>query len=149
MMKQFNVRVYGILINAQNQLLVSDERIKGLLFTKFPGGGLEWGEGTRDCLMREFMEELDQPVEVLDHLYTTDYFQGSAFRDTDQLISIYYTVKLVGEQQFEAKTKPFDFPENAGLKCEVPRWVGLSDLNADDFKWPVDRLVVGTLLKSI
>ncbi|MDP4764480.1 MAG: NUDIX domain-containing protein, partial [Salibacteraceae bacterium] len=114
MEKKFNVRVYGILINDQNQLLVSDELIKNIRFTKFPGGGLEWGEGTRDCLVREFMEELNQPVEVLEHFYTTDYFQQSAFRETDQLISIYYKVKLVGAQLFKAKTKPFDFPENAG-----------------------------------
>ena len=44
--KRFNIRVYGILINDQDQLLVSDEVIKGIKFTKFPGGGLEWGEGT-------------------------------------------------------------------------------------------------------
>ena len=49
-MKRFNIRVYGILINDRNELLVSDELIKGLQFTKFPGGGLEWGEGTMDCL---------------------------------------------------------------------------------------------------
>ena len=41
-MKRFNIRVYGILINDRNELLVSDELIKGLQFTKFPGGGLEW-----------------------------------------------------------------------------------------------------------
>ena len=53
----FNLRVYGILINEQNQLLVSDEYIRGMKITKFPGGGLEFGEGTRDCLKREFLEE--------------------------------------------------------------------------------------------
>jgi 8-oxo-dGTP diphosphatase len=149
MEKKFNVRVYGILINDQNQLLVSDELIKNIRFTKFPGGGLEWGEGTRDCLVREFMEELNQPVEVLEHFYTTDYFQQSAFRETDQLISIYYKVKLFGTQLFQAKTKPFDFPENAGPQFEVPRWVNLSDLNEEDFRWPVDRLVVGKLKELV
>ena len=149
MSKQFNVRVYGILVNPQAQLLVSDELIKGNRFTKFPGGGLEWGEGTRDCLAREFMEELDQPVEVLDHFYTTDYFQPSAFRETDQLISIYYHVKLVGEQRFEAKLTPFDFPDDAGLQCEVPRWVALCDLNPTDFKWPVDQRVVAQLKTNL
>ena len=147
MLKRFNVRVYGILINAQNQLLVSDELIKGNRFTKFPGGGLEWGEGTRDCLAREFKEELNQPIDVLEHFYTTDYFQPSAFRETDQLISIYYHVKLIGKQRFEAKIAPFDFPPDAGLQCEVPRWVALADLNAADFKWPVDQRVV-TQLKT-
>ena len=95
------------------------------------------------------MEELDQPVEVLEHFYTTDYFQPSAFRETDQLISIYYYVKLVGEQRFEAKLTPFDFPDEAGLQCEVPRWVALCDLNPADFKWPVDQRVVAQLKTTL
>ena len=42
-MKHFNIRVYGILIQDSN-VLVSDEYIKGKNITKFPGGGLEYGE---------------------------------------------------------------------------------------------------------
>ena len=61
----FNLRVYGILINEQNQLLVSDEYIRGMKITKFPGGGLEFGEGTRDCLKREFLEETGYQCENL------------------------------------------------------------------------------------
>src|SRR5687767_15988105 len=92
-MEQFNVRVYGILINEEKQVLVADEFIRDKYYTKFPGGGLEFGEGTRDCLKREFLEELNLKVEVTDHLYTTDFFQESAFRPGDQIISIYYLVK--------------------------------------------------------
>ena len=53
----FNIRVYGILVNDQDQVLVADEYIRGGYYTKFPGGGLEFGEGTRDWLKREFKEE--------------------------------------------------------------------------------------------
>ena len=60
----FNVRVYGLLINENKQVLVSDEYIRGDYITKFPGGGLEFGEGTRDCLKREFMEEMTLDVRV-------------------------------------------------------------------------------------
>jgi 8-oxo-dGTP diphosphatase len=72
-MKSLNVRVYGILIH-ENKLLVSDEYIKGMKITKLPGGGLEFGEGTHDCLKREFKEELDLDVEIESHFYTTDFF---------------------------------------------------------------------------
>ncbi|MDC1221560.1 NUDIX domain-containing protein [Salibacteraceae bacterium] len=143
--KRFNIRVYGVLINDQNQLLVSDEIIKGIQFTKFPGGGLEWGEGTRECLEREFMEELSQPITVVDHYYTTDYFQQSAFRKEDQLMSIYYRVKLNGHQLFTTKTKPFDFPDKSLVQDEVHRWINLDELNEADFKWPVDKLVVSRI----
>ena len=57
-MNRFNIRVYGLLINEQKQVLVSDELIRGSYITKFPGGGLEFGEGTRNCLQREFMLKL-------------------------------------------------------------------------------------------
>ena len=89
----FTIRVYGILINENKQVLVSDEFIRGNYYTKFPGGGLELGEGTRDCLKREFKEEMNLDVQVEDHIYTTDYFQMSAFNPDDQIISIYYFVK--------------------------------------------------------
>ena len=88
-MALFNVRVYGILIDDQNRLLVSDEFIRGNYITKLPGGGLEIGEGTRDCLVREFMEEASLVINVGNHFYTTDFFQISAFNHTDQIISIY------------------------------------------------------------
>src|SRR5688500_9359534 len=91
----FNIRVYGILINDKNQVLVSDEFIRGNYYTKFPGGGLEPGEGTRDCLKREFKEEMDLEVEVGDHIYTTDFYQVSAFNPAHQIISIYYFAKAL------------------------------------------------------
>src|SRR6476659_3111859 len=88
----FTIRVYGILINEARQVLVSDEYIRGNYYTKFPGGGMEIGEGTRDCLKREFIEEMNLKVSVGEHIYTTDYFQLSAFNPGHQIISIYYRV---------------------------------------------------------
>src|SRR5574338_991963 len=108
----FNIRVYGILINENKQILVSDEYIRGNFFTKFPGGGMEFGEGTRDCLRRELREELGIESEIGDHIYTTDYFQMSAFRPTDQIISIYYFAKQLEELKVPIRIKPFDFDEN-------------------------------------
>jgi 8-oxo-dGTP diphosphatase len=50
MLRRFNVRVYGILMNENDQILLSDELIKERYVTKFPGGGVELGEGLRDAL---------------------------------------------------------------------------------------------------
>src|SRR5829696_2555009 len=107
----FNLRVYGVLINEKKQVLVSDELIRGAAITKFPGGGLEFGEGTRDCLKREFAEEMNLEVEVGEHIYTTDYFQLSAFDPQHQIISIYYFAKPLGDIKVPLRTKPFDFDE--------------------------------------
>src|SRR5450755_937395 len=107
----FTIRVYGILLNQHKQVLVSDEHIRGSYYTKFPGGGLELGEGTRDCLKREFMEEMNLKVRIADHLYTTDFFQMSAFNPEHQIISIYYRVEALEEISVPLRTKLFDFDE--------------------------------------
>ena len=80
-----------ILINDENQVLVSDEYIRGNYYTKFPGGGLEFGEGTRDCLAREFMEEMNLKVEVV--IISTQPIISRCPPSTPehQIISIYYT----------------------------------------------------------
>ena len=110
-MFRFNVRVYGVLINEKKQLLVSDELIRGGYYTKFPGGGLEYGEGTRDCLKREFVEELNLNIEVGEHLYTTDFFQESAFHPGHQIISIYYLVKALEPITVRLNDRPHQFDE--------------------------------------
>ncbi|HKL39427.1 MAG TPA: NUDIX domain-containing protein, partial [Cryomorphaceae bacterium] len=90
----FNVRVYGALI-CRGHILVSDETIKDFSFTKLPGGGLEFGEGTLECLKREFVEETALDIRVVRHLYTTDFFQVSAYNENHQVVSIYYVVEGV------------------------------------------------------
>lgn len=140
-MKQFNIRVYGLLLNSEGEVLVSDENRFGLQFTKFPGGGLEWGEGLIEALQREFLEEVNISVEVHALFYLTDFFQVSAFNKEDQVISVYYFVHYLNWKDIKVKSAPFDFDGEE----EVHRWVNLSDLDANDFKFPIDKRVVEML----
>lgn len=137
---KFNVRVYGILIDEQNRVLVTDELIKGNPITKFPGGGLEFGEGTIDCIIREFMEETSNQVEVVEHFYTTDYFQVSAYNKTHQIISIYYIVRPTAAFQIRTTDKVFDFGD--GKKYDQTfRWISLNDISENDFTLAIDKIV--------
>ncbi|MBL0130845.1 MAG: NUDIX domain-containing protein [Chitinophagaceae bacterium] len=146
-MQYFNLRVYGILINDQKQVLVSDELIRGSYITKFPGGGLEFGEGTRDCLQREFMEEMGLKVTVNDHIYTTDYFQVSAFNPAHQIVSIYYGVTALEKIHTPLKIKPFDFDEQQlkvyeqTSETETFRFIDWENFSAASVTLPIDRLV--------
>ena len=72
---RYIIRVYAIIMNENNELLISDEYQLNMRMTKFPGGGLEFGEGTIDCMKREAIEEFGQEIEILEHYYTTDNFQ--------------------------------------------------------------------------
>ena len=147
-MEKFNIRVYGILINEEKQLLVSDEFIRGNYYTKFPGGGLEFGEGTRDCLKREFIEELNLKVEVLEHLYTTDFYQESAFRPGDQIISIYYLVKPLETIAVRLSDIEFDFDAEQlsryekNNEVETFRFISWKNLSQESVTLPIDKVVV-------
>ena len=142
-MYKFNVRVYGLLINDKNEILLSDEEEYGYRFIKFPGGGLEYGEGLIDALKREFLEECNAEVEVLEHFYTTDFFIQSAFNDS-QVISVYYLVRPVSELILNFKVKVFDF-ETEGELLQAFRWRNLKDLSIDDVTFPTDQKVIKLL----
>ena len=142
----FNVRVYGLLTNADGEILLSDEEEYGVRFTKFPGGGLEYGEGLREGLKREFMEECLAEVEVLDHFYTTDFYIKSAFNES-QIISIYYRVRPVGPLNLAFKKTAFDF-EGGGELRQSFRWVPLAELTPDDVTFETDKKVVELLTAS-
>jgi ADP-ribose pyrophosphatase YjhB (NUDIX family) len=150
-MALFNVRVYGILIDKEDRLLVSDEFIRGAYITKLPGGGLEIGEGTRDGLAREFMEEANLKITVGDHFYTTDFFQISAFNNVDQIISIYYLVYTADNSMIQTKEKAFDFlPEqvadNNGT-AEHLRWMPLDEISEDAMTLPIDKVAIKMLIE--
>lgn len=147
-MKVFTVRVYGIMINEQHQVLVSDEYIRGGYYTKFPGGGLEFGEGTLECIIREWKEELDQDVEVVEHIYTTDFFQISAFDNSSQIISIYYLVKPVSPFTKPVLANPFDFEIPEGVtQVEGVRWIDWDSFSAETVTLPIDK-VLAALVKE-
>lgn len=142
---RFNIRIYGILIH-EGKVLLSDERYKGREFTKFPGGGLKFGEGIIDCLKREFKEELNINIEVGELIYLTDYFIASAFDIEDQLISIYYFVNTEEVDQIVTSDIPFNF-QNSESKTEVYRWRKISQLTKKEMTFPIDKHVVDLIDK--
>lgn len=143
-MSYFNVRVYGLLINAQNEVLLSDEFEYDKRFTKFPGGGLELGEGLIDGLKREFLEECNAEIDIISHFYTTDFYEKSSFNDS-QVLSVYYLVKEVKPLQLNFKTELFDFEENVK---QAFRWVNINNLTEQDVTFRTDQTVVNLLKKQ-
>jgi len=139
-MKNFNLRVYGLLINENQEILLSDECRFGHFFTKFPGGRVEAGEGILDALKREFIEELNLAIEEAFPFYYNDFYQESAFRKEDQIVSFYYLVKC-------------DFRKIQCVNYEIPffeevekqRWIKLDDLQESDLTFPSDKIVLNKL----
>ena len=144
---RFNIRVYGLWIE-EGKILVTDEYRLGIFMTKFPGGGLKFGEGIKDCLKREFMEELSTEIDIKFHYYTTDFFVASTLLPfKSQLINVYYLVTGKKPYLFSTTEKKYDFPEVVdGVQCF--RWVAIKDLAPDDFTLTIDKQLVSMLIKD-
>lgn len=136
-MKRFNLRVYGIIVNENDEVLLADERRFGANFTKFPGGGLEWGEGLKDALSREIQEEIGLPCEIGELFYVNDFFQQSAFHKDDQLMSFYFFVHGVDFTKIQTVATKILHTEDG----EWFRWVPRTDLSEDVFSFPLDKIV--------
>ena len=137
----FNIRVYGILINDRREVLLSDECRKGFSFTKFPGGGLEFGEGFKETLKREFREELELEIEVGDLFYFNEFHQPSAFNISHQIHSFYYFVS--SEDWRSIRTDGHKIPLTQ--EGEKHRWMALDLLTPEMFTFPIDKIVVEEL----
>ncbi len=136
----FNVRAYGALV-LDGSILLSTEKYQNKKFTKLPGGGLEFGEGLHDCLIREFREEAGLDINVQRHIYTTDFFQQSAFNKRDQLISVYYQVRPIQSSDLLREINSLE--ENKHFF-----WKELNALSENDFTFPVDKHICD-LLKDL
>jgi 8-oxo-dGTP diphosphatase len=92
-------------------------------------------------------------VDIGKHLYTTDYFQMSAFNPDHQIISIYYMVKPLEEITARLSSDPFDFDEqqlatyNLHKETESFRFIDWNNLSEDSVTLPIDKIVV-TMLKQ-
>jgi 8-oxo-dGTP diphosphatase len=146
--RRFNIRVYFLLFHHDlHAVLVSDEIIRKGFYTKFPGGGLEWGEGLTDAIRREAAEELGQAVEIEEHVYTTDFFVQSRFREEDQVVAVYYKVRLLEPPKFRIALDRYSFTQSEDNE-ESFRWVPLTALAAEHFAFDADRTVVEILLNQ-
>lgn len=142
---KFIIRVYGLIINTKDEVLISDEYQLDTKMSKFPGGGLEFGEGPIDCLIREIKEECNgQKLENIQHFYTTDFYQKALFFENAQLISIYYLANFKQPVVFEVSEEPFSFGEMKNGNQSF-RWKSVKDLEEGELTFPIDRFVAKKL----
>ena len=141
----FTIRVYGLLIH-EGKILLSRENIHGDIYTKFPGGGLEFGEGIIDCLHREFREEVDISLAKAEHFYTSEEYVPSAFHNPPkQVICVYYLVETDEIDKIEIGN-----PEHTETlikdEDQILYWSHLSELKNQGIELPLDKLVIEKLL---
>ncbi len=137
MIDKINIRVYAIYVNENQELMALDEGYAGKKLVKLPGGGLEFGEGTLECLHREFAEELNLKIEVLEHFYTQEEFLVSRFRENEQLLTIYYTVNILNLDELKILDE----------SIENVKWISLHEENP--LPLPIDKIVFQKLKEKL
>jgi len=143
MINRFNIRVYGILEH-KGKFLLLRERFREHVFIKFPGGGLEYGEGPAECVVREFKEELNLDIEIMEHFYTTDFFQASLFSSNDQIVSIYYRVQTINLNNMKLLNNP-----NEKIEPEEILWLDPRKDGVDVIYFPIDKRVWNKLIAGV
>ena len=141
--RRFNLRVYAIIHNEKGEVLLSKERRGGSEFTKFPGGGVELGEGILEALHRELLEELD----AASLFFVNDFFQVSSFRPEDQIVSFYYLVELKNMGKIQEKRR-FPLGSQDPSDFEQAQWVRKNSQNFNALTFPIDQMVGDKLLQD-
>lgn len=124
-MIKFNARCYAVIRSSQDRVLVMMERWKGVDLNKFPGGGLELGEGLLECIYREIDEEFERNEHLnYKHLHTPTGCFSSRFKPQEQLLLNYFTNRENAEET-NWELIPND-PNLLGIK-----WLELKAENAE------------------
>lgn len=141
--KRFIVRVYGLIHNKWNEVLLAEEFHFNTFMRKFPGGGLEFGEGPAECLYREIQEELNINLPVGELLHTTSVFIQSAFNPDHQVLGIYFLVEA-NAKAISLFRDLYQLPSNNGE--ERFKWVSADELRPEDLTFPADQQAYETFL---
>lgn len=145
---KYTVRVYAIILNDQKEVLVAEEYHFNMPMTKFPGGGMQLHEGSLDALQREAMEELNQPLNIGELFYVTDFYQPNKFRPEFQVINIYYFATLSQKPTFEIATQAFDKTPYINGSFAF-RWIPVSKLREVEFTFDSDKIMVQKLIQKL
>lgn len=136
---RFNVRAYMVVVQ-DGRVLVSYERLPMGGVMKFPGGGVEWGEGPVAAIRREALEELGQSVTVNALLHVSRKAHISSFDDNQQVLAIHHLTQLDGPVRFEDEGTLEDvFGKGVPMMDQKLGWREVDTLQPQDFHFASDR----------
>ncbi len=90
--QKVRVRVCGLLKNGDSLLLIKHHSIgpKGVLWSP-PGGGVMFGDSLEDTLKREFLEETNLKIEILNFLFINEFIDQK-----HHAVEVFYQVRKIG-----------------------------------------------------
>ena len=95
---KIRIRICGLCIVEENLLLVNHSAITQTNFWAPPGGGLNFGESSEDCLKREYLEETGLTVEVGNFLFACELIKHPL-----HAVELFFKVNPVSTQLIAGK----------------------------------------------
>lgn len=146
MQKVQTIRVYALVVNKRNEVLLSDEKPLDNQITKFPGGGMEFNESVYETLHREFTEETGKACRVKEHFYTTDVAPNHFLLENHQIFAVYYLAEYNPPKSFVIHNRRFAKPDMKRGEQSY-WWCPVDKLKPDIFTLPSDKEAAKRLKK--
>ena len=89
------IRVAGITIQGDEILLIEHTK-KDKKYWLVPGGGVDWGESTEQALIREYKEETNLDIEVIDFLFFSEAISPDKNK---HVINLYFLVIVKNDSE--------------------------------------------------
>ncbi|WP_064091255.1 NUDIX domain-containing protein [Rossellomorea aquimaris] len=122
----FPIRIRaGALIIEQNQILLAEFQDEKGLHYNLPAGGVEEGEGIKEAVRREVLEETGEEVEVGDLAFAYEYAPhlNENFYGETHALSLFFRCIRMSKSEEIIPQQPD--PTQTGAK-----WISLSDLDS-------------------
>ena len=120
---RFNYRVAGIVLHDHQVLL---NRFKGRDYWFLPGGRVEMGETSKEGLLREMQEELQEEVHVGRLLWIVESFFGGVEERSYHELGLYYLMNFAPESPvYQAKEPLLSLDGHARMTFQ---WFPLTEL---------------------
>jgi 8-oxo-dGTP diphosphatase len=123
---RLRVRACGLCVINDQLLLINHRSLANGPFWVPPGGGIEFGESTAECLIREFHEETGLVVEPMEFLFTAEFIAPPL-----HAIELFFRVEKTG-----GELKTGADPEMKDQIIEEVKFVGWPELRT----WDTARL---------
>jgi ADP-ribose pyrophosphatase YjhB (NUDIX family) len=138
-MKKFRIITLGIIKNNDKILLECGyDKVRDLHFYRPLGGGVEFMERSEEALMREFMEELKEKINVkkcVGFVENIFHFEG----DPGHELVILHEAEFDNKDLYESE-KIIGFEDDSQREI-IAEWISLEDIKAGKFTVFPDRFL--------
>ncbi len=136
--RHIRIRI-GVILVADNKILLVEHFKNGRSYWLIPGGGLEYGETIVECAVRELKEETNLDISVSRFLFSSESIAPDGSK---HILHMFFLGKIIGDS-----IKRLRVGEDPILKSAA--FVDIDRLDKLEFYPPIGHIVKSLLLEGI